>query len=324
MRTQVVMNKSDLIEFITSNFYEGNRFDFLLKLSGTFARLGVNMEILIDIYNKYLRPSDDENRIKIIKRTYERVEHGLPVVTLDRDDYITLMNILGIKPSVCHMQVRNTNINSSFGFIERAQGGISESELAKYVVPLDKRDHRLHYKYLVNNRNLPESIFDMWGIYVSIDEPDRVCFINKTSDGYIDLIIGRSIFDNYPKYKTLLGNTSRVLWNFRPEIIPRVIVEGIFDVMTVESYISGVNAVALLGKKINKFKLSLLRNSSEITIMLDSDVSNKEIKYLLSRIGSGIPTYVCKLPRGEDPNSLADRIVEIYKNREIIGGLVDV
>ena len=312
--------KSELLEYILSNFYEGNRHTFLIRLAGTFAKLGVRKEVLIDIYNRYLRKIDDEDRVRLIERTYDRLERGLPIVSLDYSDHIYVSKLLGIKSEYVGASYRTIRTNSDNGF-----SFLNVSKLSEYVVPLDKEKHRLHYKYILYKRRLPESVFDKWKFYVSVHELDRICFVNfiDESQSAVDVILGRSIFDRYPKYKVLYGSTSRVLWNFKPSVFKRVLVEGVFDVMTVESYISGVNAVALLGKSINKYKLSLLRNSEEVTIMLDSDVKEEEIENIAKYLYKYTSVFVCKLPNGKDPSDLSRDIADVFSERVLIckGGI---
>jgi len=113
-------------------------------------------------------------------------------------------------------------------------------------------------------------------------------------------IVGRAIDDTEPKYRILSKEELRL---FGHEYVdfnePLILVEGIFDLFAVRR--SYPNVVALLGKQISKptFTFLACKRPTQILILLDSDVKEKEVQKLANTISQITDVRIIKLEGGD-------------------------
>ena len=130
---------------------------------------------------------------------------------------------------------------------------------------------------------------------------NRIIIPSYDSEGRLNYFVGRDFYNSNFKYKNppfpkdIIGFDLYVNWS-----LPIILVEGVFDAMSVKS-----NSIPLFGKSIlPKLYNKIVENKvKDIFIILDSDAFNDAIQMTEKFVNEGINVNFVKLD-GKDPNDL--------------------
>jgi len=133
---------------------------------------------------------------------------------------------------------------------------------------------------------------------------NRVIIPSYDSDGKLNYFVGRDFYNSNFKYKNppfpkdVVGFDLYVNWS-----LPIILVEGVFDAMSIKS-----NAIPLFGKSIlpKLSKKITEKRVNSIFIVLDGDAFNDAIQMVEKFTDNGISVNFVKLD-GNDPNDLGYR-----------------
>jgi len=164
--------------------------------------------------------------------------------------------------------------------------------------------------YLVNERNLKESIIEDSLIYYVKDEKFNdayLCFPVMFKGELVGCELRLYKKSNYLAKSIKYGNLSKYLYNYDEAEKNKnyvIIVEGIFDQLYLQQY--GYNAISIFGDKLYQEQITLLFKFHKIILMFDGDDAGREAlsKYsqLLKQYHDKI--YNIKMPLGLDPKNL--------------------
>lgn len=144
-------------------------------------------------------------------------------------------------------------------------------------------------------------------------------FINKS--GEYKYVVGRTYIDSEPRYLNSEGSRSTVLYNIENINGACILCEGIISSISAEKA-TKVPAVALLGKSMNSFQISLLKSrTSEVFLSLDGDTSIKEREFIKTNLQrAGIKVWMIDVPIikdgdkiRKDPDDHKESYLEIFK-----------
>jgi len=130
---------------------------------------------------------------------------------------------------------------------------------------------------------------------------NRIIVPSYDSNGKLNYFVGRDFYASTLKYKNppipkdIIGFDLYVNWS-----LPIVLVEGVFDAMSVKS-----NSIPLFGKSIlpKLYGKIVEKKVKNIFIILDSDAFNDAIQITEKFVNEGISVNFVKLD-GKDPNDL--------------------
>lgn len=301
----------DLYSFFDKNFYEGKRYDLIMRLAGSCAVCGVPIEECIAFYRQFV-DRDDEDRTKLIKRTYEKVRKGEKVITLaiygvDVKEYF---NIATHSTSIENKPVVDIKIPEEVKY--------AEIDLNEISIPLTKR-FKKEYFYLLGRKITPENI-EKYNIRLGIDRlANRIIFPVFNAKGKCIYYVARAVEEGVkPKYLNPVGVSKEyIIWNYYncDFTKPVFVCEGIINAITVMNYLPNSQAVAVLGKYLTQGQETMLSVFPAIYLCFDGDVEEEyldEVKERLTlkrKIGNFAefvyrPVYVIKMPKGKDVNDL--------------------
>ena len=130
---------------------------------------------------------------------------------------------------------------------------------------------------------------------------NRIIIPSYDSDGKLNYFVGRDFYNSTFKYKNppipkdVIGFDLYVNWS-----LPIILVEGVFDAMSVKN-----NSIPLFGKTIlpKLYGKIVEKKVKDIFIILDSDAFNDAIQMTEKFVNEGINVNFVKLD-GQDPNDL--------------------
>ena len=131
---------------------------------------------------------------------------------------------------------------------------------------------------------------------------NRIIIPSYDSKGQLNYFVGRDFYSSNFKYmnppnvaKDVIGFDLYINWS-----LPIILVEGVFDAMSVKS-----NSIPLFGKTIlpKLYKKIVEKKVKDIFIILDSDAFNDAIQMTEKFVNEGINVNFVKLD-GKDPNDL--------------------
>jgi DNA primase len=131
---------------------------------------------------------------------------------------------------------------------------------------------------------------------------NRIIIPSYDSKGQLNYFVGRDFYNSNFKYmnppnvaKDVIGFDLYINWS-----LPIILVEGVFDAMSVKS-----NSIPLFGKTIlpKLYKKIVEKKVKDIFIILDSDAFNDAIRMTEKFVNEGINVNFVKLD-GKDPNDL--------------------
>ena len=131
---------------------------------------------------------------------------------------------------------------------------------------------------------------------------NRIIIPSYDSKGQLNYFVGRDFYSSNFKYmnppnvaKDVIGFDLYVNWS-----LPIILVEGVFDAMSVKS-----NSIPLFGKTIlpKLYKKIVEKKVKDIFIILDSDAFDDAIRMTEKFVNEGINVNFVKLD-GQDPNDL--------------------
>ena len=131
---------------------------------------------------------------------------------------------------------------------------------------------------------------------------NRIIIPSYDSRGQLNYFVGRDFYSSNFKYmnppnvaKDVIGFDLYVNWS-----LPIILVEGVFDAMSVKS-----NSIPLFGKTIlpKLYKKIVEKKVKDIFIILDSDAFDDAIRMTEKFVNEGINVNFVKL-NGQDPNDL--------------------
>ena len=131
---------------------------------------------------------------------------------------------------------------------------------------------------------------------------NRIIIPSYNSKGQLNYFVGRDFYSSNFKYmnppnvaKDVIGFDLYVNWS-----LPIILVEGVFDAMSVKS-----NSIPLFGKTIlpKLYKKIVEKKVKDIFIILDSDAFDDAIRMTEKFVNEGINVNFVKLD-GQDPNDL--------------------
>jgi len=131
---------------------------------------------------------------------------------------------------------------------------------------------------------------------------NRIIIPSYDSKGQLNYFVGRDFYSSNFKYmnppnvaKDVIGFDLYVNWS-----LPIILVEGVFDAMSVKN-----NSIPLFGKTIlpKLYKKIVEKKVKDIFIILDSDAFNDAIRMTEKFVNEGINVNFVKLD-GQDPNDL--------------------
>ena len=179
-------------------------------------------------------------------------------------------------------------------------------ELPKEFLPMWRKSKNLDYRralmFLTKRGLTPKDIlkynigYCSEGLYEG-----RVIVPSYDKEGKLNYFVGRSFYNESFKYKNppiskdIIGFELFINWNY-----PIVIVEGVFDAMSVKR-----NAIPIFGKTIPKsLKREIVKQRvKDIYISLDRDARTDAIKLTEELMREGINVYFIDLP-DKDPSEL--------------------
>ena len=131
---------------------------------------------------------------------------------------------------------------------------------------------------------------------------NRIIIPSYDSKGQLNYFVGRDFYNSNFKYmnppnvaKDVIGFDLYINWS-----LPIILVEGVFDAMSVKS-----NSIPLFGKTIlpKLYKKIVEKKVKDIFIILDSDAFDDAIRMTEKFVNEGINVNFVKLD-GQDPNDL--------------------
>ena len=131
---------------------------------------------------------------------------------------------------------------------------------------------------------------------------NRIIIPSYDSKGQLNYFVGRDFYSSNFKYmnppnvaKDVIGFDLYINWS-----LPIILVEGVFDAMSVKS-----NSIPLFGKTIlpKLYKKIVEKKVKDIFIILDSDAFDDAIRMTEKFVNEGINVNFVKL-NGQDPNDL--------------------
>ena len=130
---------------------------------------------------------------------------------------------------------------------------------------------------------------------------NRIIIPSYDSNGQLNYFVGRDFYSSTLKYKNppipkdVIGFDLYVNWS-----LPIILVEGVFDAMSVKS-----NSIPLFGKSILPllYQKIVEKKVTDIFIVLDSDAFDDAIQMTEKFVNEGINVNFVKLD-GQDPNDL--------------------
>ena len=134
---------------------------------------------------------------------------------------------------------------------------------------------------------------------------NRIIIPSYDSKGQLNYFVGRDFYSSNFKYmnppnvaKDVIGFDLYINWS-----LPIILVEGVFDAMSVKS-----NSIPLFGKTIlpKLYKKIVEKKVKDIFIILDSDAFDDAIRMTEKFVNEGINVNFVKLD-GQDPNDLGYR-----------------
>ena len=139
------------------------------------------------------------------------------------------------------------------------------------------------------------------GYCVEGEYQNRIIVPSYDSDGRLNYFVGRDFYASTLKYKNppipkdVIGFDLYVNWS-----LPIILVEGVFDAMSVKN-----NSIPLFGKSIlpKLYGKIVEKKVKDIFIILDSDAFNDAIQMTEKFVNEGINVNFVKLD-GKDPNDL--------------------
>lgn len=154
----------------------------------------------------------------------------------------------------------------------------------------------------------------------------RILFPYFNPTGECVYFVGRSYTDKEPRYLNSEGSKSNLLYNMNQVQGKCIICEGIISSITAQK-ITGIPAVALLGKTINPTQVSLLRSRCDsVYLSLDGDTQYRErmsIKAMLLK--AGLKVWLIDLPvleingkKLKDPDDLKERYLGIFNQAKLV------
>ena len=179
-------------------------------------------------------------------------------------------------------------------------------QLPKEFLPMWRKSNNLEYRralMFLQKRGLTPKDIIKYGIGYCREGlyEGRVIVPSYDKEGKLNYFVGRSFYNESFKYKyppiskDIIGFELFVNWNY-----PIVIVEGVFDAMSVKR-----NAIPIFGKTIPKsLKREIVKQRvKDIYISLDRDARTDAIKLTEELMREGINVYFIDLP-DKDPSEL--------------------
>jgi hypothetical protein len=317
----------DLYNFFRENFREGNRWELTMRLAGSCALAGVPLDTCISFYKKF-SDLDDEDRVKLIKRTYDKVNNGERVITLlpygfTKNDILSYFSIINNDFSLKENEIESLE-KALYDFIPKRQKKLIN--LDEIGVEIDKRIHIKEYFYLLK-RKITEYDIKAYSIRAGIGRfENRVIFPVFDKNRDCIYFVARSIRDDIkPKYLNSPLPKNNVIWNYyNCDFTNTVIVcEGIINAITAQKY-TGYQSVATLGKYMTDEQCKMLSCFTHIVFCFDGDVPLKYLKELIGKVTSPIIEYI-EMPVDKDVNDMKEKeFVERFESRKMLRNNFDI
>lgn len=202
--------------------------------------------------------------------------------------------------------------------------------------PLTKTETPIAYQY-ITERGFTEEDIRTYGLRVGTPYFDdnlgyevkkwsgRILFPYFNSAQECVYFIGRSYTGKEPRYLNSEGSKSTLLYNLDKVQGTCIICEGIISSIMAQK-VTGVPAVALLGKSINTTQVSLIRSKcTEVYLSLDGDTQSQErlaIKRAL--LQAGLKVKMVNLPviqeqgkKLKDPDDLKSLYLGLFETAQV-------
>jgi len=143
--------------------------------------------------------------------------------------------------------------------------------------------------------------------------------------GYLERAISASAFMRYRFSSGFSSSTCFFNWDLTRWQQSVIISEGVFDAISLHNALPFVGALGNFGKHISEEKINMLyqRHVKEITICLDSEKKDKDIRKAINEITSKLMFIPCSLSvmrlQEGDPNEVEYSVLQqTYFSREVI------
>jgi hypothetical protein len=177
--------------------------------------------------------------------------------------------------------------------------------------------YKIALKYL-SDRGISKEIIDKFniGFCDSGYYEGRIIIPSFNRNGFLDYFVSRDYTGtSKEKYLNHTNDKSNIIFNeyFIEWDMSIILVEGVFD------HIITINSIALLGKTVSPKLSSILQKNlnGNLYILFDEDAIDnaEELKKQLNFGALRNRVYIIKLPKGEDPSSLFQKLgkKEYYK-----------
>ena len=149
----------------------------------------------------------------------------------------------------------------------------------------------------------------------------RILFPFYNNSNECVYVVGRTYNGGNPRYINSEGSKSSILYNINNVKDVVIICEGIISSISAER-ITGVSAVALLGKSITDYQVNLIKNKTNLVYLsLDADTTSEEKNKVISKLlAADIKVHLVDLPlitneRGKlkDPDDLKNVYMEFFE-----------
>ncbi len=208
-----------------------------------------------------------------------------------RQDYQTLSKLLG--ETTFYNNDKNTPGNVDIKLPDEFKS-LSEPHIS--II----KDHAILF---LKKRGITEEDIQRYNLGYCTEGPyqNRIIIPSYDSNGKLNYFVGRDFYSSTFKYKNppipkdVIGFDLYVNWS-----LPIILVEGVFDAMSVKS-----NSIPLFGKTIlpKLYGKIVEKKVKDIFIILDSDAFDDAIQMTEKFVNEGISVNFVKLD-GQDPNDL--------------------
>lgn len=302
-------------ELFDTEFQKGNRFDLVLRLAGSCAVYNVPLEECIEFYNDY-KDLDDEDRVSLIERTYERYYSGQKVRTLGKDisltppftvdeenkDFISndiCLNMLENELSVFNYNKKTVNLDEI---------GVP---LFKYKNVFDKA-----VKYL-ENRKITLDLVEKYKIYHGIDYyKDFIIFPVFNSKNEVIYYSMKDYVNQGKGYKFPKMSRKSIIWNYYNTVknLPVFVCEGIINALTICKFFGINQVIATLSKYLTQEQIDMLTVYNKCIFVFDGDCSTDFLFSIFDKIGNKVEYLM--LPKDKDVNDLTkEEFLKYYRFR---------